>query len=164
MRFLTLLRHGAASYESSEMQDLYRPLSPNGVMEAELMARSIAKLEAKPDLMITSNALRTMNTAKIIIEKNNWQVISIENHPELYLASLETLIDRINSASESIEHLLLINHNPGLSELANHLIPSFKTFMPTCSCLSIKFKEDIIDLNMCPQIECYRYDYPSQYI
>ena len=70
MQFLTLLRHGAASYDSNEISDLHRPLSSVGKIEAKLMASSIAELPSKPDAIITSNAIRTMSTAKIIIEEN----------------------------------------------------------------------------------------------
>ena len=164
MQFLTLLRHGAASYDSNEILDLHRPLSSVGEIEAKLMASPIAKLSSKPDAIITSNAIRTMSTAKIIIEENMWQSIPTENHAELYLASLEILIKKINEVSEATKHLLLINHNPGLSELANRLIPSFVAFMPTCSCLSIKFKENVTGLDIYPQIESYKYDCPDQFV
>ena len=163
MQFLTLLRHGAASYDSNEILDLHRPLSSVGEIEAKLMASPIAKLSSKPDAIITSNAIRTMSTAKIIIEENIWQSIPTENHAELYLASLEILIKN-QKRSDATKHLLLINHNPGLSELANRLIPSFVAFMPTCSCLSIKFKENVTGLDIYPQIESYKYDCPDQFV
>jgi phosphohistidine phosphatase len=163
MEFLTLLRHGAASFEFQGSNDLQRPLSKTGITEAKLMASPIAKLKPIPDAIITSNAIRTMSTAKLITEENDWYSLPLINDSELYLASLETLIKKIQKSSKTTKHLLLINHNPGLSDLANYLIPSFVTFMPTCSYLSINFRENILNLDLNPEIVSYEYNYPGQY-
>jgi len=163
MKSLTLLRHGASSFDFQGTNDLHRPLSETGVKEAKLMARSIAKLKSIPDAIITSNANRTMHTARVIIEENNWQSMCLEDDSELYLASLKVLIEKLQEPTKSIRHILLINHNPGLSDLANYLVPSFVTFMPTCSYLSINFREHILNLNLRPEIVNYEYDSPDQY-
>ncbi len=62
--------------------------------------------------------------------------------PALYLASLEELTQAIQTVPKDIEHLAIIGHNPGLSQLASFLMaeehPQFN--MNTMELLSYEIK------------------------
>ncbi|MFM8518563.1 MAG: SixA phosphatase family protein, partial [Nevskiaceae bacterium] len=46
--------------------------------------------------------------------------VELQFEPRLYLASLDTLRDIINQKIAERPHLLLVGHNPGLSDLLQH--------------------------------------------
>ena len=64
--------------------------------------------------------------------------------PALYLASLEELTQAIQTVPKDIEHLAIIGHNPGLSQLASFLMakehPQFN--MNTMELLSYEIKRN----------------------
>ena len=64
--------------------------------------------------------------------------------PALYLASLEELTQAIQTVPKDIEHLAIIGHNPGLSQLASFLMakenPQFP--MNTMELLSFEIEEN----------------------
>ena len=80
-----------------------------------------------PQLIICSNSARTIATIKPIMEA--WQlsedILQIES--QLYHASTEVLWDIVQSCDNSIDRLLLVGHNPGLTEFANSLCKEFET-------------------------------------
>ena len=117
MNYLTLMRHASASNETSLYRDIDRPLSRNGIEEAITTAKSIGSRNPKPSKIVSSSATRTEQTAEIIINENNWKSVVLESEPELYLASCNSLINKINQLSVTLEHIMVVSHNPGLSDL-----------------------------------------------
>ena len=116
MKRLTLVRHGHAEARA-EGGDFYRPLSAQG--RAEIL-RAGATLSARipaPDSMLASEAERTRETAQLL-QEHLQAVPSFETTKTLYHASSSTLLEVIRSTPKSVQHLLLVGHNPGLSELA----------------------------------------------
>jgi len=161
MKSLTILRHGEAFYEDSSISDWNRPLSDYGETEAQKIAQYIGKIQPKPDKILSSNANRTISTAKILLIENNWNQNILEEKEEMYLASLETLLTVISKQSRSLEHLVVIGHNPGLSDLCNHLIEESR-YLPTCGCFSIKFNSSNWDLQPEIKILDLAHKYPSK--
>lgn len=177
MRSLTILRHGDASYEDPKINDWNRPLSNYGEIEAQKIAKYIKKTLPKPNKIISSNANRTISTAKILLNSNKWDQKILEKKQEMYLASLDTLLAIISEQSDSLEHIVIIGHNPGLSDLCNHLVnqsfvssmnPSYLSlfitsrYLPTCGCFSIKFNGENWDLQSKIKILDLAYKYPSK--
>ena len=68
--------------------------------------------------VFASPASRTLQTAELISGYFNSELIIDTN---LYLATADTLIDRIRSTPEDIYDLALVAHNPGVSILASYL-------------------------------------------
>ena len=66
MKRLTLMRHADAQWKDPEVADFARPLNRRGHSEAVSMARRLIELALVPDLIITSSARRTAQTAEII--------------------------------------------------------------------------------------------------
>lgn len=119
MRRLTLLRHGHAVAQADH-DDFERPLDARGRLEAaHAAAKIVSELEA-PDLMIASAALRTQQTATIVREHALTAGISLRLVTErrLYHASSTTLLVVLSELPADVRHLLLVGHNPGISELA----------------------------------------------
>ena len=161
MKSLTILRHGDALYEDPNINDWNRPLSNYGEIEAQKIAKYIEKTLPKPNKIISSNANRTISTAKILLNSNKWDQKMLEKKQEMYLASLDTLLAIISEQSDFLEHIVIIGHNPGLSDLCNHLVNQSR-YLPTCGCFSIKFNCENWDLQSKIKILDLAYKYPSK--
>jgi phosphohistidine phosphatase len=81
------------------------------------MAKYIRRNEIRPGLVLCSPSLRTRQTLEAI-ESSLGTGSEIESESELYGASEEKLLQRLQALPESVNSVMLIGHNPGLQELA----------------------------------------------
>ncbi|MBV8910737.1 MAG: histidine phosphatase family protein [Gammaproteobacteria bacterium] len=123
MKRLTLMRHGDARWKDAGLSDLERPLNRRGSAAAETMARRLLELELVPDLMLVSPARRTQQTAEIVARELSIPARRVVREERLYLAAMGDLLQVVRDTGPRISHLLLIAHNPGISELAGLLVP-----------------------------------------
>ena len=127
MKRLTLVRHGHAEARA-EGGDFFRELSPQGRAEAARTAMALRTHLPPPELMKVSEALRTRETARWLHEhfrsadSDTTAEIPLDTTPRLYHASVSTLLDVIYDTPTTIQHLLIVGHNPGLSELAQRWV------------------------------------------
>jgi len=145
MKKITLLRHGDSLFQDSSVNDWSRPLSPEGEKECHDVAKFIKDCHPLPSKIISSNARRTIETVKILLEKNKWDSEILNVDKELYLASANLLTEKIQSQSESINDLIIVGHNPGLSELSSSLLKQ-SIYLPTSGCVSLNINLDLWDL------------------
>ena len=123
MRHLTLMRHADARVKDHGVSDLERPLSRRGLSAAETMAQRLAELELVPDLILVSPARRTQQTAEILAKELALPARRVLREEGLYLASAADLLRVVQGTGPRIGHLLLVAHNPGVSELMKLLVP-----------------------------------------
>ena len=145
MKKITLLRHGDSLFQDSSVNDWSRPLSPEGEKECHDVAKFIKDCHPLPSKIISSNARRTIETVKILLEKNKWDSEILNVDKELYLASANLLTEKIQSQSESINDLIIVGHNPGLSELSSSLLKQ-SIYLTTSGCVSLNINLDLWDL------------------
>ena len=88
------------------------------------MARRLRELELVPDLMLVSPARRTRQTAEIVARELSLPARRLVPEDALYLAATADILKVVQSTGPRIAHLLLIAHNPGLSELMQLLVPN----------------------------------------
>jgi phosphohistidine phosphatase len=113
---LLLLRHAHAE-EAQGRADIDRPLSARGRTEALDAAVSIARAELACDAVTSSPALRARETAVIVAAQLDLDD-DLQFEPALYLGNPEALLGPLRRCADSISTLLIVGHNPGLSELA----------------------------------------------
>ena len=123
MRRLTLMRHGDAQWKDPEVADFARPLNRRGTAEAEAMARRLAELALIPDLIMTSPARRTQQTAEIVARELALGPRNVRYEEPLYLAGAREILKHAQAIGPRVPHLMIIGHNPGVSELAHLLAP-----------------------------------------
>jgi phosphohistidine phosphatase len=121
VRTLILLRHAAAESQRLDGRDFDRALTPAGRAEAEAAGRRLAALDSRPQLLLTSPARRTRDTADILARCLGLAAASVRDDATLYLATVPALRAAIARTDAAIGCLLLLGHNPGLSELATVL-------------------------------------------
>lgn len=142
MKTLTLIRHAKSDWDDANLTDFDRPLNSRGKKDAPEMGRELAERDFMPDQIITSPAKRAMSTAKRIAKAIEFPKDAIQTDERIYEASLATLMEIVNELDDAADHVALIGHNPGLTELGNHLTGDDIANLPTCSVLSISFDVD----------------------
>lgn len=118
MKNLILVRHGKSSWEHSGLADFDRPLAPRGLRDAPRMARRLAHAGGKPDVIISSPAVRAFATAEIFAEELHIAPDRIVREPQIYEASSPELLDLVHGLHDSWQSVMLVGHNPGFTQLA----------------------------------------------
>lgn len=157
MKQLFLIRHAKSDWTNPELKDIERFLNERGYANANMMA---AKFNYKPDLIITSPAIRAISTALIFARNLNYNANNICIKQELYETSVNDYLSVINSIDNSHNTVLLFAHNPTISDVAKHLTQALPMEMPTCAIAGISF--DVTDWKKAKIGELVLFDYPKK--
>ena len=88
------------------------------------MGKRMAARKVRPSLIVTSSATRARRTASLIAEALNYPAEFLQAEKELYLAPPETILELVRGQDDNFSDLMLIGHNPGMTDLVNRLLPS----------------------------------------
>ena len=119
-RQLLLLRHAKSAWDDPSSTDHARPLNARGKLSADLMRHAMQDLGLVPDLVLVSSARRTLQTMQALEPWEDAPLVEVID--ALYLANLDQLLSVLHAVPETTRSVLLIGHNPGLHELAVHLV------------------------------------------
>ncbi len=116
MKTLLLMRHAKSSWKDLFCPDHDRPLSKRGVRAAKTMGKWLAENNLTPDSVLLSSAKRTVQT---------WETLRpylknpppVDVHKSLYMTNPDYLLARIRNTDKSVKTLLVINHDPTISQL-----------------------------------------------
>lgn len=139
MRTLTLVRHAKSSWDSPQLGDFERPLNPRGRRDAPTMAQRLLRLPPRPDLLVSSPALRALTTARIFAEAFGVKDEDIVVNAKIYEATSHALIGIAQGFDDALRHVMLFGHNPGISHCAHLLADCSFDEMPTCAAARIEF-------------------------
>ncbi|MFL2547465.1 MAG: SixA phosphatase family protein [Candidatus Rariloculaceae bacterium] len=126
MKRLTLVRHAKSSWTEVGRADHDRVLSDRGERDAPRMGKRLAARKVRPSLIVTSSATRARRTGSHIAEAMNYPAEFLQVEKDLYLASPETILDLVCGQEDNFSDLMVIGHNPGMTDLVNHLLPSME--------------------------------------
>ena len=127
-----------------------------------MMGKRIAAAGIRPALIVSSPAVRAFTTARVVAEQLNYPREFLEKEPALYLASLDRLLDIVVAQDESINNLMLVGHNPGLTSLVNYLSPGLTDNLPTAGVVSFSLDTDSWDIYTPPKATVDYQDYPKK--
>ena len=120
------------------MPDKDRPVDDRGERDAPKMGKRLAKRDVKPDLILSSPAMRALATAEIIAKKLDYKLEDIVVDDRLYAGEADDLLNVIHKLGDKLERVILFGHNPAVTELA-HRLSSEITHMPTCAVAEFTF-------------------------
>ncbi|NTU60531.1 MAG: hypothetical protein HGA98_05690, partial [Deltaproteobacteria bacterium] len=121
MKRLTLVRHAKSSRKDPSLPDFYRPLSGRGWDEAPEMGRRLAAAGVKPDAFVSSPANRAWSTSQEIASALGFPAEALRVEASIYDAEAGALLRLVRALEPAWEHVLLVGHNPGLTDLAQLL-------------------------------------------
>lgn len=142
MKQVILVRHAKSDWDSSIANDIDRPINEQGRQQAQVMAKKLLKKHIKVDAFISSPAVRAFTTASYFAEAYKTTATAIIKMPELYHAYSFDFFDVINNLDNSINNVVLISHNPGITDFANRLTETRIDHMPTCSVFAVQALTD----------------------
>ena len=162
MKTFTLLRHAKSSWDNSSLVDFDRPLNARGKKNAPVMAKRLKTAGIRPSLILSSPAKRAWSTAKIIAKEISYPIEFLQRDRDLYHAEAGRLLDVIATQDEGFKSILLVAHNPGLTDLANELVPGLTSNLPTCGFVSVLVDVDTWDLRGRRSAKLMEYNYPKK--
>jgi phosphohistidine phosphatase len=129
---VTLLRHAKAQPGDPSMPDRDRPLSGQGRHDAPVMAHRLRATGARPSLILTSPAIRALDTARLVAQEIGYPLEFLQREADLYLATSEEILNVLQRQDDTFSDLVICGHNPGLTEFANYLTAGGIDNIPTC--------------------------------
>ena len=116
---LYLLRHAKSSWDHPGLADHDRPLAKRGRRAATALRSYVQEHEIAPALVLCSTARRARETLERIRPALRAPVVRHE--PDLYGASAQALLERLERVPDRVGSVMLIGHNPAIEELAQAL-------------------------------------------
>ena len=138
MRTLFLIRHAKSSWGDASLPDRERPLQERGERDAAKMSKRLSRRHVKPDLIVSSPAVRAIATARVIAEGLDYELERIVVDDGIYAATADALLEVIEGLADTLECVMLVGHNPEITELA-HRFASDIMHMPTCAIAEFAF-------------------------
>ena len=139
MKTLFLVRHAKSSWDAPGYSVELRPLLPKGEKKTRLVADYLIKESVKIDLMISSQAVRAYETAKIMAACLDYPVKDILNDRRIYDGPYDRMLDLIYGTSNDVNTLMIFGHNPLITQLANLFLHPGIDDMPTSAIVCINF-------------------------
>lgn len=118
-RTLLLLRHAKSDW-STDRPDERRPLSKRGRRDAPAAGRWLAEHAPPLDLVVCSTAVRARRTWALASAELN-PAPNVQRDERLYAASATGLLTVVHGLPDAAGAVLLVAHNPGLSDLVELL-------------------------------------------
>ncbi len=162
MKRLTLVRHAKSSWAEVLVSDHDRVLAKRGIRDAPRMGKRIHARKLRPSLIISSTAVRAMSTARAFAESLNYPLEFLQLEKELYLATPGKILEIVCAQEDNFSDLMIVGHNPGMTDLANQLLPSIRLHnLPTCGVVAIDVNTDT--WAKIPEADAilFFYDYPK---
>ena len=138
---LLICRHAKSSWQDTGLSDFDRPLNKRGERDAPGMGRRLAERGMRPDLIMTSPALRALNTALHYARQLGIPREQIRSNPAQYAASPQELIGLIRTVNSGVATLMLVGHNPESTALANVLAGLNIDNIPTSGIVGLSFSQ-----------------------
>lgn len=160
---LTLVRHARTEPQVPGQEDWDRALEARGQHDAPQMARRLKEAHGRPDRILTSPAVRAITTANIMAKVLGVNAAKIVQDERLYLASPKVMLQVIQESGESAKHLMVVGHNPGITEFADQISGERSLDnMPTCAVYTLEFDlTDWSDLIWATGLNA-DFDYPNR--
>lgn len=136
MKILYIMRHAKTESKSHSGRDQDRQLTATGRTAARELGEALAAAGEFPQGLLVSAAVRTRETAGLVLKVPGFKAGKPEYVEQLYLADLGTAFSIIAGRQE--DRLMLIGHNPCMEEIYQHCTGGFTHIRPgTCIKLSI---------------------------
>lgn len=136
IKTIYFIRHSKAKKEGNS--DFDRDLSEKGRQNAEFMGKRLKKYKVLPDMIFASPAKRAIKSANLLARETKFKkdIIQVK---ALYNASLENMLEFINSINDKYNTIFIVGHNPSITQISELLSDSDIGNIPTGGIFCIKF-------------------------
>ncbi len=139
MKTLLLIRHAHASWQQAAIQDHERPLTEEGIAAAESMAVTLKEKIGAPGLLISSPAVRALDTAIILAKALDYPRHEILIESKVYHGHTDDLYNLIVGLPNDQDMVMITGHNPTITQLANNFMQKKIDYMPNTGVACLQF-------------------------
>lgn len=132
-KYLFLCRHAHTPEAQPHQPDADRQISAAGTQEAIAAGQFIKSFNRPIDLFWCSTALRARQTAQLIAGVLPFNLKELKSSQELYYPKAATLQRFVAALPEAAQTVLVVSHNPALSDLVS-LLSNSNVYVPTAGC------------------------------
>jgi len=149
MLTLILVRHAKTEQLAfgSTISDFERELKPRGYEDTKLIAQTFIEKGIKPNVLITSKAVRAEQTASLLTQELG--VDHIVGEQFIYDGyTTSEFIEYLGQYPKEKRIIMVVGHNPEIAMMATNLSNSDYLHFPTAGSAAISFnKENWKDIN-----------------
>lgn len=142
MKTVYILRHAKSSWDFPHLSDEERPLIDKGKKRTLLINEFLIDKKITIDMIISSHAVRAFDTAKIVARAIGYPPDQIRINKMIYHSNEENLIDQFFDLSDHIKSVMIVGHNPTLTNFVNLYLDEKIEWLPTSGLVSINFHTD----------------------
>jgi len=162
MKRLIVMRHAKSNWSDPGCSDFDRTLNDRGRKAAPEMGRRLLLRGVQPHLVLSSPARRAMHTAQLLSSELGYPKADIEYVDQLYAASEPIWLQTISELPASADVVIMVGHNPEITEVAARFCPERIHHMPTAATLDLEF--DVVQWTTLEAKKADRwfFDYPKR--
>lgn len=140
MKTLYIVRHAKSTWDFPELPDIERPVIEKGIHNTNKVVAKLNEKCVKADIIVSSHAKRAFETARLIAQGINFPVEKIEVSRNIYQVNRDDIFNIIFSQNDEMNSLMIVGHNPTLTQFANLFLDEKIELLPTSGIVSIDFE------------------------
>lgn len=137
MKTLFIARHAKSSWNYPDLHDHDRPLLEKGKKRTRKVINFLKDEAVQPELILSSTARRAAETATFFASGCGVGAENLIFEAALYRASRETLFSYLTNMSNQIQSLMIVGHNPAMTNFANHFLHKPIDWLPTSAVVGL---------------------------
>jgi phosphohistidine phosphatase len=141
MKSVTLVRHVKSDW-SNLVSDFDRPVREDRKDDAILIAKEITRKGALPQYIISSPAIRALQTARLLCTQWYYPAENIFTDRALYECAARDIMDVIKAIDDEYDNIVIVCHNPAISDFVNQYSTTYLDNVPTTGAVNISFEVD----------------------
>lgn len=108
------------------------------------MGKRLKEKDIHPDLILSSPAKRAWSTSRRIAAELGYKEEKIKTDAKLYHADEETMLSVIQNVKDKHDVVMVVGHNPGLTDFVNSLMDTEMDIdnIPTCGVVAFSLMVD----------------------
>lgn len=142
MLTIYIVRHAKSSWAEIGVEDHDRKLNERGIGDLVRMGEEVKTRDWIPEVIYSSTAARAKATAEGIAEKISIPKNAIIFERSLYLCTAKDIQKFLSGIDKGITSVMLVGHNPGLTDFYNEYTDIKIDNVPTCAIGAFQSEEN----------------------
>ena len=142
MKTIYIVRHAKSSWNTIDLPDEQRPLLEKGKKRTKKVIDYLLENNIKVDYIISSHAVRALETAKIMAHALKYPVENIKIDPQIYFSNGDSIMNQFYDLPDRFDSVMIVGHNPTLTDFVNYFLKSPIDNLPTSGVASFSFDTD----------------------
>jgi phosphohistidine phosphatase len=143
MKQITLIRHAKTEEIHHGINDFERQLKERGQQDAQLIANQLKDKGFLPQLIISSNATRALQTATQMANMIQYPIGKINTAPFIYEGyTTSDFLKFVSKLDNQVNSIWVVGHNPDIAQVGMKLTNENFYHFPTSASAVVEFNVD----------------------